>query len=39
MTPEAKLIFFKRKVIKTWQQKGKSFMQKRNKGPLAQINY
>jgi len=37
MTPEAKLILFKKKVIKTWLQKGKSFMQegKNNKGPLA----
>jgi len=30
MTPEAKLILFKKKVIKTWLQKGKN-----NKGPLA----
>jgi len=37
MTPEEKLIFFKKKVIKTWLQKGKSFMQegKNNKWPLA----
>jgi len=29
MTPEAQLIFFKKKVMKTWLQKGKDFMQKR----------
>jgi len=26
---EAQLIFFKKKVIKTWLQKGKSFMQEK----------
>ena len=31
MTPEEKLILFKKKVMKTWLQKGKSFMQNKRK--------